>query len=249
MKLLGIITARGGSKGIPRKNIKPLAGKPLMAYTIEAAKGSGIFDRIVVSTEDQEIADVAKKYGAEVLMRPQELAQDTTPTLPVLTHVVTELKNQGYEPDAVAILQPTSPLRTPEHVREAAQLFKSSKADCVMSVNLVPADYNPHWQFTVAPDGTASIYTGESFANIIRRRQELEQTYTRNGALYIFKTELLFKDTPTFYGSTVRAYVMDPSVSVNINTPEEFDLAEKLLLSQSTNNSNVSNGRSGKVSP
>ncbi len=178
MKTLGIITARGGSKGIPRKNIKLLGGKPLIAYTIEASKESGIFDRIIVSTDDNEIAEVAKKYGAEVpFMRPAELAQDTTPTLPVLVHALEWLKsNEGYEPDAVAILQPTSPLRSSEHLRNAHVLFVQSGADSVVSVKTVPGHYNPHWQFQVDGESRMTIFTGEQFEKIIKRRQELLKT-------------------------------------------------------------------------
>jgi N-acylneuraminate cytidylyltransferase len=231
MKLLGIITARGGSKGIPRKNIKPLNGKPLIAHTIDAAKESGVFDRIIVSTEDAEIAEVARQYGAEVpFMRPAELAEDTTPTLPVLIHALDWLMEaDGYQPDAVAILQPTAPLRQSRHLREAFELFESSGADSVVSLNEVPVDYNPHWQFTVEGDGRMQIFTGTPLHDMVRRRQDLKPTYTRNGAIYIFKPELLRRTPPTFYGEDSRAYIMDAKYSVNINTPEEFEQAEHLM--------------------
>ncbi|MEK7155449.1 MAG: acylneuraminate cytidylyltransferase family protein, partial [Patescibacteria group bacterium] len=230
---LGIITARGGSKGIPRKNIKLLAGKPLIAYTIDAAKASGVFDRIIVSTDDAEIADVAKQYGAEVpFMRPSELAGDSTPTLPVLVHALKWLKeNESYEPDAVMLLQPTAPLRTPQHIREAAELFTKSGADSVVSMSEVPGHHNPHWQFNLDNEQRISIFTGEAFSDIIKRRQELPKTYTRNGAIYLFKTELLFRVDPTFYGDDVRAYVMDKASSVNIDSPEDFALAGHRLAS------------------
>lgn len=234
MKVLCLITARGGSKGIPRKNIKLLAGKPLIAYTIDAAKAAGVFDRIIVSTDDAEIADVAKQYGAEVpFMRPPELAGDTTPTLPVLVHALKWLKeNESYEPDAVMLLQPTAPLRTPEHIREAVGLFTKSSADSVVSVSEVPGHHNPHWQFNLDNEQRISIFTGEAFKDIVKRRQELPKTYTRNGAIYLFKTLLLFAATPSFYGNDVRAYVMDDANSVNIDSPEDFALAE-FRLSQS----------------
>ena len=228
MKVLGGITARGGSKGIPRKNVKILHGKPLIAYTIEAAKESGIFDRVILSTDDAEIAEVGKKYGAEVpFMRPVELAEDTTPTLPVLVHAIQWLKdNEKYEPDAVAILQPTAPLRRAEHLRAAYALFEKSRADSVVSVSEVPGHHNPHWQFTIDTDMRAKIFTGEVFADIIKRRQDLPKTYTRNGAIYLCKTSLLFADTPSFYGNDVRTYVMDEVGSINIDTPEDFARAE-----------------------
>lgn len=227
-KTLGIITARGGSKGIPRKNIKLLGGKPLIAHTIEAAKESGIFDRVILSTDDAEIAEVGKQYGAEVpFMRPIELAEDTTPTLPVLIHALEWLKtNEGYEPEAVAILQPTSPLRRPEHLKDAHELFVDSGADSVVSMKEVPGHYNPHWQFNLGEDGRIAIFTGEPFSDIVKRRQDLPKTYTRNGAIYLFKTDLLFQEPPSFYGDDVRAYVMDDASSVNIDTSADFKAAE-----------------------
>lgn len=233
MKIVGIITARGGSKGIPRKNVKLLHGKPLIAYTIEAAKESGVFDRIILSTDDSEIAAVGKQYGAEVpFMRPAELAEDTTPTLPVLMHAIKWLKdNEKYEPNAVAILQPTAPLRRAEHLREACELFKKSGADSVVSVSEVPGHHNPHWQFTIDADMRARVFTGEPFADIVKRRQDLPKTYTRNGAIYLFETSLLFADTPSFYGSDVRAYEMDEASSINIDSLEDFARAELRMSS------------------
>mgnify|MGYP001619380412 CR=1 FL=1 len=131
MEILGIITARGGSKGIPKKNIRKLNGKPLLAWTIEAAKKSGAFSRLILSTDDPEIAGVGKKYGAEIpFLRPKKLAQDKTPTLPVIQHAIKWLlKKEGYIPDAVMILQPTTPFRQPKHIQKAISLFKKSKAD------------------------------------------------------------------------------------------------------------------------
>lgn len=228
MKVLGIITARGGSKGIPRKNVKLLAGKPLIAHTIDAAKESDVFDRIIVSTDDAEIAEVAKRCGADVpFMRPAELAGDTTPTLPVLVHALTWLKeNEQYAPDVVMLLQPTAPLRKPEHIKGALDLFAASGADSVVSVSEVPGHHNPHWQFNLDPENRIQIFTGEAFKDIVKRRQELPKTYTRNGAIYLFKTSLLFASAPSFYGTDVRALVMDAASSVNIDSPEDFALAE-----------------------
>lgn len=234
MKVLCLITARGGSKGIPRKNIKLLVGKPLIAHTIDAAKESGVFDRIIVSTDDAEIAEVAKQYGTEVpFMRPAELAGDTTPTLPVLVHALEWLKeHESYVPDTVMLLQPTAPLRSPEHIREAVELFTQSGADSVVSVSEVPGHHNPHWQFNLDNEQRISIFTGEAFKDIVKRRQELPKTYTRNGAIYLFKTSLLFAAAPSFYGTDVRAFVMDAASSVNIDSPEDFALAESRLVAR-----------------
>lgn len=231
MNILCVITARGGSKGLPGKNIKLLAGKPLIAYTIEAAKEAGVFDRIILSTDDETIAAVGREYGAEVpFMRPAELAQDTTPTLPVLIHALSWLKeNESYVPDAVCLLQPTAPLRTALHIQEAHALLEQTRADSVISVCEVPTHYNPHWQFSVDTEGRAALVTGESVADIIKRRQDLPPTYARNGAIYLFKTELLHAAQPSFYGNDVCAYRMSAADSVNIDTLEEFERVEQYL--------------------
>lgn len=236
MKVLGIIPARGDSKGVPRKNIRPLAGKPLIAHTIDVARESDVFDRVVVSTDDREIADVARQIGGDVpFMRPAHLAEDTTPTLPVLIHAVEWLReNDGYEPDLVAILQPTTPLRKPEHLREALDIFRKFKPDSVVSMREVPGHYSPHWQFRLDTDSRATIFTGEPFERIVKRRQDLPKTYTRNGAVYLFKTKLLFEEQPTFYGSDVRGFVMDSDSSVNIDSESDFEQAERIVLRRRT---------------
>lgn len=228
MAILGIIPARGGSKGIPRKNIKELGGKPLIAHTIQASLESGVFDRVVVSTDDEEIAEVSRQYGASVpFLRPQDLATDTTPTLPVLVHAVEWLKErEGFSPDITAILQPTTPLRQSWHIKESLDLLHASGADSVVSMSPVPGHYNPHWQFRVGADNRIAIFTGESLGSIVKRRQDLPLTYTRNGAIYAFKTSLLFQDSPTFYGEDVRAYLMQERYSVNIDSIGDFTLAE-----------------------
>ncbi len=233
MKILGIITARGGSKGIPGKNIKPLAGKPLIVYTIEAARQSGVFDRIILSTDDEKIADVARAHGCEVpFMRPAELAQDTTPHLPVLQHAVAHLReHEQYKSDAVMILQPTAPLRTAEHVREAVAVFKKNDVDSVVSVCEVPGHYNPHWQLTMDGENALTIFTtGAPLAELVRRRQDLPKTYTRNGAIYLFKTNLLFHpEKPSFYGVRTIGYLMGAEFSINIDGMEDWNRAEQAL--------------------
>lgn len=229
MKILGLIIARGNSKGIPHKNIKELAGKPLIAWTIDAAKKSGIIDRLVLSTNDKEIASIAKRYGAEVpFMRPAELAQDTTASLPVIQHAVSWLKkNEKYEPDAVLLLQPTAPFRQAFHIKEAINLFKKNKCDSVVSLSLVPGHYNPHWVFKLNKKNELELFTGESIKNIIKRRQDLPLVYTRNGAIYIFKPHLLFQmPEPSLYGDKVFGYVMEEKYSVNLDTPDDWIIAE-----------------------
>lgn len=227
-KTLAIIPARGGSKGIPRKNIKHLAGKPLIARTIEPARAAGVFDRVVVSTDDAEIADVARQHHADVpFLRPQALAQDETPTLPVIEHAVQWLKeNEGVEYEYVVVLEPTFPLRTPEHIKEALALLYESDADSVVSVVPVPGHFKPHWQFLLNDNQTLSVFTGEAVRDIIPRRQELPVTYTRNGAIYAFKANLLFQENPTMYGEKTVGYLMGEEYSVDIDEPDDWDRAE-----------------------
>jgi N-acylneuraminate cytidylyltransferase len=230
-RTLGIIPARGGSKSIPRKNIKPFCGKPLIAWAIETLRASGVLDRVVVSTDDEEIAAAAKKFGAEVpFMRPAELAEDTTPTLPVLQHALTWLKeNEGYAPHYVVLLEPTSPGKRPFHITQAVSLLKESGADAVVSISEVPGVFNPHWQFTLEENNRLRIFTGEEIKNIIRRRQELPRTYCRGSSVYGFKTELLFAAEPSFYGEDTRGYVIDARYSFDIDTPEDWDIAERMF--------------------
>ena len=146
MHILAIIPARIGSKGIPQKNIKKLAGKPLLAYTAEAALHSDLLTRFVLSTDDEKIAVIGRNYGLEVpFLRPTELAQDDTPALPVFQYVVSELERQEqYQPDVVVVLQPTSPLRSSKHIDEAIQIFSQSEVDSLVSVTEVPHNMNPY---------------------------------------------------------------------------------------------------------
>ena len=229
MRVLAVIPARGGSKSVPRKNIKDLGGKPLITWTIEAAKASGVFDRLILTTDDTEIAEVGKRYGAEVpFMRPSELAQDTTPTLPVLQHAITWLKEQeGYEPDAGMLLQPTTPFRSAEHIKGAVELFEKTGADSVVSVVEIPGNYNPHWAFKVDEDLRATLYLGGAIKTRIKRRQDLPKAYSPNGMIYLFKPKFLFDAADqNFYGDDVRAYEVEERVSINIDSPEDWVLAE-----------------------
>lgn len=231
MKTLCIIPARGGSKGIPRKNIKLFLGKPLLAWSIETAIRSGVADRTIVSTDDEEIAAIAKKYGAEVpFLRPADLAMDSTPTLSVLQHAVHWLKeNQGYSPDMVVLLEPTAPGRQPEHLQEAMQKLFAAGTDSVISIMESPHHHNPHWKLSMDDSGTLRFFTGESLKEGITRRQNLPKVYMRNGCFYIFKTELLFGKEPNFYGEKVAGYLMDSSYFFDIDTPEDWKIAEEKM--------------------
>lgn len=230
-KILGIIPARGGSKSIPRKNIKPFLGKPLIAWTIKALKESGVCDRVIVSTDDKEIAEVARTHGADVpFLRPPELAEDTTPTLPVLQHAVSWLKEKdGYEPDIVVLTQATSPGVQALHIQEGVNLYRSSGADSVISLVRVPSNYSPHWQFNLEEGGKLTITTGTPVKKVIRRRQELPVSYIRNSAFYIFRPSLLFEPDPSFYGDDVRGYMMEDKYNIDIDTPDDWRRGEESL--------------------
>lgn len=232
MKVLGIITARGGSKGIPGKNIKLLNGKPLMAYTIEAAQKSGVLDRIILSTDDPAIAEVATRYGCEVpFMRPKELADDKAAHLPVLQHAVKWLKdNEGYEPDTVLLLQPTSPLRQAVHIQEAVEKIKATGADSVLSVAEIPDHYHPSKAMILDEKGGLLLINGNPVRKRIARRQDLPRAYWSVGSIYLFKTNLLFHpEEPNFYGEYVEPYVVDKKYVIDLNTMDDWEEAEKAL--------------------
>lgn len=228
-EILGIIPARGGSKSIPRKNIKPFFGRPLIAWAIDALKNSGMVNRVIVTTDDEEIAEVSRAAGAEVpFLRPPELAQDTTPTLPVLQHAVSFLKEQeGYQPEYVVLLEPTSPGKQPRHIRDVVEMLTNTGADAVISVSEVPGVFNPHWQFNLGEGGKLELFPGGRIKNVIRRRQDLPKTYSRGSSIYAFKTELFFADEPSFYGEDTRGYIIDSKYSFDIDTPEDWAHAER----------------------
>jgi CMP-N,N'-diacetyllegionaminic acid synthase len=238
LKVLGLVTARGGSKGLPGKNLRPLAGKPLLAYTIEAARVSAVFDRLILSTDDAEIAAAARTLECDVpFMRPAELARDDTPHLPVLHHAVRWLEeHDGYRPDAVMILQPTSPLRQPQHIRESVALFERSGADSVVSVSEVPPHYNPMRTIRVDARGFAALFvTGEPLRRRINRRQDMPDAWTMNGAIYLFRTSLLFAPEPSLYGERTAAYVMPHTCGISIDSLDDWAAAAQALAHRVTN--------------
>jgi len=181
-KILAIIPARGGSKGLPRKNIRQLNGKPLIYYTIDEAMKSKFIDRVIVTTDDQEIAEISKKAGAEVIIRPPALAQDESPVTDAIFHVIDNIK--GKKPDFIVLLQPTSPLREVNDIDGAIQLFLDGQCDSLMSV--CQAEHSPYWYFNIK-NGLMTPLFDEKFLKI--RRQELPPSYRPNGAIYILSPE------------------------------------------------------------
>jgi CMP-N-acetylneuraminic acid synthetase len=228
-EILGVIPARGGSKGVRRKNVRLLAGKPLIHYAVKAAQQSRFLSRVVVSTDDDKIASLCEGWGCEVLRRPADLAKDNTPMVPVMQHIIRALwDEQDYVAEITVILQPTAPLRQSVHIDEALALLQESGAGSVVSVSAVPGHYHPHWQFSITDDGELKLLSGEEFREIPKRRQDLPATFTRNGAIYAFRTEA-FLELGTFYVPPSLAYRMHKEVSVNVDSVEDFWLAERQL--------------------
>jgi CMP-N-acetylneuraminic acid synthetase len=213
---LGLIPARGGSKGVPRKNLRELGSKPLIAWTIEAARAASL-DRVVVTTDDEEIAEVARACGAEVpFLRPAELGADDTPDLPVYRHALAEL---GGAPQVVAWLRPTVPLRTAADVDAAVALLEETAADTVRSVTR--ADHSPYWMGRVEGDRFVPL-----FEEVFDRRQLLPEVYRLNGAVDVVRCASV---GDVLFGGDVRAYVMPPERSVDIDSDLDFAFAEALV--------------------
>lgn len=227
MRVLGVVTARGGSKGIPRKNIRLLCGKPLLQYTAEAALAAHGLARVILSTDDEEIADVGRRCGLEVpFLRPAELARDDTPTVPVLQHAVRWLEEHGDRYDAICLLQPTNPLRRPKDIDGCIALLRDSGADAVVTMLPVPAEYNPHWVFFRGEDGAFRLSTGET--TIIPRRQELPPAYHREGSVYVTRRDVLMHQN-SLYGARLLGFIMEPEACVNIDTCDDWMRAEQML--------------------
>lgn len=227
LEILGLIPARGGSKGIPGKNLRLLGGKSLVARAVESGLESRLVSRVILSTDSEAIASEGRRAGAEVpFLRPADLAKDDTPSSAVVAHALEWLeKNEGKLPGILVLLQPTAPLRQARHIDEALELLVSSGARSVVSVTPVPGHYHPSWQFSIR-DGALCPYleTGK----VPPRRQDLPPTYTRNGAIYAAWTETWLSGTMA-YGPGCVPYVMEPEESVNIDSPEDLELAEFLL--------------------
>ncbi len=230
-KIMGLITARGGSKDIPKKNVKMLASKPLIAWSIEAAKQSLDLDRIVVSTDDDEIADIAVKWGANVpFIRPDFLAQDNSPHIDVVIHAIDWLKeNQHYLPDYVMLLQPTSPFRTANDIDAAIEIAERNNADSVISVCESPA--HPYLNRKISDQGLLSDFVERPSGYL--RRQEFPKAYCENGAIYLVKRDIIINRRILNPENTF-SYIMKPECSLDIDTLWDFQLAEMILKNRST---------------
>ncbi|NFT07293.1 MULTISPECIES: acylneuraminate cytidylyltransferase family protein [unclassified Clostridium] len=224
-EILAIIPARGGSKGLPGKNILNLNGKPLIAHTILASKNSKFVKRVVVSTDDKEIAEISKKYGAEVpYLRPNSLAKDKSLTIDSVFHMLDYLeKYEDYSPDYVLLLQCTSPLRNEQHIDEAIE--KLVKSDFHGIISICESEVNPYWTNILKNESLK--YFLEEGKNITRR-QDLPKIYRYNGAIYLAKTEALKRER-TFEVENLTGYVMDRESSIDIDTEIDFKIAEIMM--------------------
>ena len=231
MSCLAIIPARGGSKRIPRKNIALVAGKPLIAWAIENAQQTKGVDRIVVSTDDLEIAEVSKKWGAEVpFIRPEEYARDETPGTDVILHAVRWLEeNENYRPTSILLLQPTSPLREVEDIEKALELLNSGRTDSVVSV--CPVHQHPYWMKKLDAEGRMSPFV--EVAKEIDRRQDLPPVYGLNGAIYLVTRDALMNGR-SFYTPNTLATIMPEEHSLDMDTEWDLHVADLILKARLT---------------
>jgi len=223
--IIAVIPARGGSKGIPKKNLALLTGKPLLAYAIEVGVASPLIDDVFVSTDDAEIAAVAKKYHADVIDRPVKLAQDTTPDYPVFSHAITWLKEHGIDADILVNLRPTCPLRLVEDVNAAVQKMLDTGCDAVRTVT--PADHHPYWMVHFEDDQILPFIDGIDIRKYYQR-QLLPPAYRFNGGVDVMSASVIV-DKKDLYGSDIRGVIMPAERSIDIDTEIDIRMAEILL--------------------
>jgi CMP-N-acetylneuraminic acid synthetase len=222
---IALIPARGGSKGLPRKNIRLLGDKPLIAWTIKAAMDSSCFNKVVVSTDDAEIADISIKYGAEVpFYRPAELADDQAKSIDVVFQALHWFEERGQEFGQIALLQPTSPLRNSSDIQAAFQVFQSKEAGAVVSV--CECEHSPLWMNTIGEDLSMADFLPANILN--RARQSLARYYRLNGAIYLADI-IYLHDCCGFFGGRTFAHIMPQERSVDIDSKLDLKFAEFLL--------------------
>jgi len=225
-KILAIIPARGGSKGVPGKNIRLLNGKHLICHTIEEALKSKYLDRVFVSTDDAVIARISSNCGANVIQRPQELAQDDSSIIDVIFHAIEVVKDEfTFIPDIVIRLQPTSPLRDVNDIDAAIELYINNKCDSVSVISMCKVEHSPYWCFKF-DDGDFEPLFGDKYLRM--RRQELPDVYRPNGAIYITSLINLNKNKE-FYCNNIIPYFMPAEKSIDIDEEIDFLLAEQFL--------------------
>ena len=225
MRIIAIIPARSGSKGLKDKNIKELNGKPMMAYTIEAANNSGIFDCVHVSTDSEKYADIARKYGANVpFLRSDELSGDNASSWDVVRYVLHMYSNSGVEYDLFALLQPTSPLRTAEDIKNAYNIYMEKNAKAVVSV--CETDHPPIFSDVIAEDGSMKGFVKKEYRDL--PRQAIPNYYRVNGGIFLVNKSCL-DDIVSLYDNECYAYIMDRESSIDIDSNIDFLVAEALM--------------------
>ncbi len=217
-EILAIIPARGGSKGVPRKNIRDVGGKPLLAWAIEAAKNSGVISRIAVSTDDAEIAEVARKYGAEVIDRPEELAGDKALTEPVMKHALEFYESNGYKPDFISLIQCTSPFLSAEVIKDAVNKVVDGKFDSCITV-FMPDGFEFKWR-----KNEGGLFIPDHDVEQRPRRQDMDLPYHENGAFYITKTDLFKQTLNRFGGNKARVTAIEVSEEDSLQIDSEYHL-------------------------
>lgn len=218
---LAIIPARGGSKRLPRKNVLDLAGKPLISWSIEAALKSKYIDKVIVTSDDDEILGIAKKFGSDTIKRPDELASDTATSFDAVKHAIDNVDKHDY----ALLLQPTSPLRTSQHIDEAIELLMSRNANAIISVTEM--DHSPLWSNILPDDRSMEGFLQDEVLH--KRSQDLPTYYRLNGSIYICKTERLLTEESFFIKDGVYSYIMDRESSVDIDEAIDFKLAELFI--------------------
>lgn len=229
-KLLAVIPARSGSKRLPSKNILPIVGKPLIAWTIEEAKKSSFVDDVVVSTDDQMIANISQQYGAEVpSLRPLELAKDESSSLDAVLNVLQTLETQGRDYGYVVLLQPTSPLRTATHIDGAVSLLIDRSADSIVSVTKL--EHPIEWSGELPSDLSIEHFMENTRQKV--RSQDLPVRYRLNGAIYLISVSELIKESALISAKNCYAYRMPKEESIDIDERFDFEIAEMLLSKES----------------
>jgi CMP-N,N'-diacetyllegionaminic acid synthase len=230
LNIVGLIPARGGSKGVKRKNIRLLCGRPLLQYSLEVAKQSKLLTHIYCSTEDDEIKETCSNLNLALIHRPDSLSKDDTPSFDVIKHTVITLESKGIKPDYVVLLQPTYPFRSVEDIDIPIDIAINNCAESVVSISPVPKHFHPNWQLKISKEGDLGFFIGEknNLSKIVVRRQDLEETFFRNGSVYVISYDTIMKKN-SIYGDKTLPYIMRSETQINIDTEDDFQAAERHL--------------------
>jgi CMP-N-acetylneuraminic acid synthetase len=225
-RVLAVVPARSGSKGIPRKNERMLSGKTLIQRCADSAGESGVVDRVCLSTDSEEIAELGRQAGIEVpFMRPPELATDVAPMQPVIEHAVRAIEDEGWRPDVVLVLQPTAPLRTGAHLAAAVELLVASGASSVVSVVEIPRHYSPGYAMRIEGERLLPFLPD---GHRITRRQDAPAAYSRDGTVYAVRRDVVVEEHD-LYGDDCRPLVLPREESLTLDSPEDWAAAERRL--------------------